>query len=92
MYNSKSARNDECELRHFYIASRGLFRSWNCDYARNLANFVLAFAKDGVFTLDINDDFHKAAVNNHNGKVVHTGARKPLPQNNGPQMNADIRR
>lgn len=47
-------------------------------YARNLANFVLAFAKDGVFTFDLNDDIQKAAVITHNGEVVHAGAKEAL--------------
>ena len=47
-------------------------------YARNLANFVLAFAKDGKFNLDLNDDIQKAAVITHNGEVVHAGAKEAL--------------
>jgi H+-translocating NAD(P) transhydrogenase subunit alpha len=47
-------------------------------YARNLANFVLAFAKEGAFKLDLNDDIQKAAVITHGGEVVHAGARDAL--------------
>lgn len=75
---SKSARNDVSELRHFEIVFSGLFRSWSCDYVRNTANFVLVFAKDGVFTLDLNDDIHKAAVITQNGEVAHAGAKDAL--------------
>jgi len=47
-------------------------------YARNLANFVLAFGKDGTFNLDLNDDIQKSAVITHNGEVVHAGAKEAL--------------
>jgi NAD(P) transhydrogenase subunit alpha len=47
-------------------------------YARNLANFVLAFSKDGKFNLDLNDDIQKAAVITHAGEVVHAGAKEAL--------------
>jgi H+-translocating NAD(P) transhydrogenase subunit alpha len=47
-------------------------------YARNLANFVLAFAKDGKFNLDLNDDIQKAAVITHSGEVLHAGAKEAM--------------
>lgn len=47
-------------------------------YARNLANFVFAFAKDGKFNLDLGDDIQKSAVITHGGEVMHAGARDAL--------------
>jgi len=44
-------------------------------YARNLAAFVGLMLKDGVVTLDLDDEILKAAVVTHGGAVVHEGVK-----------------
>lgn len=44
-------------------------------YARNLAAFVGLMLKDGVVTLDLEDEILKAAVVTHGGAVVHEGVK-----------------
>ncbi len=44
-------------------------------YARNLTAFVGLMLKDGVVTLDLEDEILKAAVVTHGGAVVHEGVK-----------------
>lgn len=44
-------------------------------YARNLAAFVGLMLKDGVVTLDLDDEILEAAVVTHGGAVVHEGVK-----------------
>jgi NAD(P) transhydrogenase subunit alpha len=44
-------------------------------YARNLTAFVGLMLKDGVVTLDLDDEILKAAVVTHGGAVVHEGVK-----------------
>jgi NAD(P) transhydrogenase subunit alpha len=44
-------------------------------YARNLAAFVGLMLKDGVVTLDLEDEILNAAVVTHGGAVVHEGVK-----------------
>ena len=44
-------------------------------YARNLAAFVGLMLKDGVVTLDLEDEILKATVVTHGGAVVHEGVK-----------------
>ncbi len=44
-------------------------------YGRNLAAFVGLMLKDGVVTLDLEDEILKAAVVTHGGAVVHEGVK-----------------
>jgi len=44
-------------------------------YARNLAAFLGLMVKDGVVTLDLEDEILKAAVVTHGGAVVHEGVK-----------------
>jgi NAD(P) transhydrogenase subunit alpha len=44
-------------------------------YARNLAAFVGLMLKDGVVTLDLEDEILNAAVVTHDGAVVHEGVK-----------------
>ena len=44
-------------------------------YARNLAAFVGLMLKDGVVTLDLDDEILEAAVVTHDGAVVHEGVK-----------------
>ncbi|WP_447909153.1 Re/Si-specific NAD(P)(+) transhydrogenase subunit alpha [Brevundimonas bullata] len=44
-------------------------------YARNLTAFVGLMLKDGVMTLDLEDEILKAAVVTHGGAVVHEGVK-----------------
>jgi len=47
-------------------------------YSRNLTSFVLAFWKNGAFTLDLADDILKEATITHDGKVIHAPTAKAL--------------
>jgi NAD(P) transhydrogenase subunit alpha len=47
-------------------------------YSRNLAAFVLAFAKDGAFHLDLNDEIIKGALVTHAGEVRHAVSKAAL--------------
>ncbi len=47
-------------------------------YSRNLTAFVLAFWKNGAFTLDLSDDILKEATITHDGKVIHLPTAKAL--------------
>jgi proton-translocating NAD(P)+ transhydrogenase subunit alpha len=47
-------------------------------YSRNLANFVLAFWKDGAFNLDLTDEILKGATVTHNGAVLHDRTKQAL--------------
>lgn len=49
-------------------------------YSRNLTAFVLAFWKEGMFTLDLNDDILKSATITHGGSVVHGPTAEALEQ------------
>jgi NAD(P) transhydrogenase subunit alpha len=53
-------------------------------YSRNVTAFVLAFCKDGAFSLDLTDDILKAAVITHEGKVVHAASAQALAQEGVP--------
>jgi NAD(P) transhydrogenase subunit alpha len=44
-------------------------------YARNLAAFLGLMVKDGVLTVDLEDEILKAAVVTHDGAVVHEGVK-----------------
>ena len=44
-------------------------------YARNLTAFVGLMLKDGVVTLDLDDEILKAAVVTHGGAIVHEGVK-----------------
>jgi len=44
-------------------------------YARNLTAFVGLMLKEGVVTLDLDDEILKAAVVTHGGAVVHEGVK-----------------
>ena len=44
-------------------------------YARNLAAFLGLMVKDGVLTVDLEDEIPKAAVVTHGGAVVHEGVK-----------------
>ncbi|MND93620.1 NAD(P) transhydrogenase subunit alpha part 1 [compost metagenome] len=44
-------------------------------YARNLAAFLGLMVKDGVLTVDLEDEILKAAVVTHGGAVVHEGVK-----------------
>ncbi|WP_292084349.1 MULTISPECIES: Re/Si-specific NAD(P)(+) transhydrogenase subunit alpha [unclassified Brevundimonas] len=44
-------------------------------YARNLTAFVGLMLKDGVVTLDLEDEILKAAVVTHGGAIVHEGVK-----------------
>ncbi len=46
-------------------------------YSRNLTAFILAFWKDGAFTLDQADEIQKAAMITHHGKVLLPGGATP---------------
>ena len=47
-------------------------------YSRNLAAFILAFSKDGVFQLDLTDEILRAATITHAGQVLHAATVKAL--------------
>jgi NAD(P) transhydrogenase subunit alpha len=47
-------------------------------FSRNLTAFVLAFSKDGAFTLDLNDDIQQGALITHNGEITHARTRDAL--------------
>jgi NAD(P) transhydrogenase subunit alpha len=49
-------------------------------YSRNLTSFVLAFWKEGMFTLDLSDDILKSATITHGGSVVHGPTAQALEQ------------
>ena len=44
-------------------------------YARNLVAFLGLMVKDGILTLDLDDEILKAAVVTHGGAVVHEGVK-----------------
>lgn len=47
-------------------------------FSRNLAAFVLAFAKGGEFRLDLTDDIQKGSIITHDGKVLHAKTSEAL--------------
>jgi NAD(P) transhydrogenase subunit alpha len=47
-------------------------------FSRNLTAFVLAFTKDKMFHLDLNDDIQQGALITHNGEVTHARTRDAL--------------
>ena len=47
-------------------------------YSRNLAAFLLAFVKEGAFSLDLTDDILREATITHDGKVNHGPTAKAL--------------
>jgi NAD(P) transhydrogenase subunit alpha len=47
-------------------------------FARNLYNFILPFIKEGVLTLDWNDEIVTGACLTKDGELVHAGVKKVL--------------
>jgi NAD(P) transhydrogenase subunit alpha len=47
-------------------------------FSRNLTAFILAFTKDKVFQLDLNDDIQQGALITHDGNVTHVRTREAL--------------
>jgi NAD(P) transhydrogenase subunit alpha len=47
-------------------------------FSRNLTAFVLAFTKDRIFELDLNDEIQKGAIVTHGGDVKHERTRQAL--------------
>jgi NAD(P) transhydrogenase subunit alpha len=47
-------------------------------FSRNLTAFVLAFTKDKVFNLDLEDDIQQGALITHDGEVRHARTRDAL--------------
>jgi NAD(P) transhydrogenase subunit alpha len=50
-------------------------------YSRNLTAFVLAYAKDGRFQIDWNDEILSRCVVTHGGEVRHAPTREALEKN-----------
>ena len=47
-------------------------------FGRNLTAFLQAFAKDGSFQLDLNDEIQQGALITHEGEVKHARTRDAL--------------
>jgi NAD(P) transhydrogenase subunit alpha len=47
-------------------------------FSRNLTSFILAFTKDAMFQIDLNDDIQQGALITHNGEVKHARTREAL--------------
>jgi NAD(P) transhydrogenase subunit alpha len=54
--------------------------------SRNLAAFVLAFARDGGFVLDLEDEIQRGAVVTHAGRVLHPAAAAALARQRSEEM------
>jgi len=47
-------------------------------FSRNLTAFILAFTKDKMFQIDLNDDIQQGALITHDGEVTHARTRDAL--------------
>jgi NAD(P) transhydrogenase subunit alpha len=56
-------------------------RAASTAYARNVAALVTYFARDGVFTIDLDDEVQAGLVITHGGRVVHPAVRALLEGN-----------
>jgi len=61
-------------------------------YARNLANFVAHFLKDGALSLDFAEEITAATVITHDGKVVQEATRKLLEPAKAEAAAAEVAR
>jgi NAD(P) transhydrogenase subunit alpha len=52
-------------------------------FARNLTAFLLAFAKDGNFVLDLSDEIQAGALITHEGQVKHQRTKEALEKASG---------
>jgi NAD(P) transhydrogenase subunit alpha len=52
-------------------------------FGRNLTAFLLAFAKDGSFQLDLTDEIQQGALITHEGEVKHARTRDALEKASG---------
>jgi NAD(P) transhydrogenase subunit alpha len=52
-------------------------------FSRNLAAFILAFTKDKIFQLDLNDDIQQGALITHDGEVRHAATREAMQKGKG---------
>jgi proton-translocating NAD(P)+ transhydrogenase subunit alpha len=52
-------------------------------FSRNLTAFILAFTKDKIFQLDLNDDIQQGALITHDGEVRHAATREAMQTEKG---------
>jgi NAD(P) transhydrogenase subunit alpha len=52
-------------------------------FGRNLTAFLLAFAKDGAFQLDLTDEIQQGSLITHEGEVKHARTREALEKSQG---------
>jgi NAD(P) transhydrogenase subunit alpha len=52
-------------------------------FGRNLTAFLLAFAKDGAFQLDLSDEIQQGALITHEGEIKHARTREAIEKTQG---------